>query len=64
MPVKTTGFYMNLIQFVNSHVRPAVVPRLRFPVLWAQTDSQLESSGEHHVGHHPQQTCHTEEEEG
>lgn len=41
---------------VNSHVGPAVVPRLRLPVLWAQTDSQLEGCGEHHVGHHTQQT--------
>lgn len=40
---------------VNSHVGPAVVPCLRLPVLWAQTDSQLEGCGEHHVGHHTQQ---------
>lgn len=46
-------------QAMNSHVGPAVIPCLRFPVLWAQTDSQLEGCGEHHVGHHPQQTWKT-----
>lgn len=45
---------------MNSHVGPAVVPCLRLPVLWAQTDSQLEGCGEHHVGHHTQQTWQTQ----
>lgn len=45
---------------VNLHVGPAVVPRLRLPVLWAQTDRQLEGCGEHHVGHHTQQAWRAE----
>lgn len=45
----------------DSHVGPAVVPRLGLPVLRAQTDGQLEGRGEHHVGHHTQQTWQRQE---
>lgn len=53
----------NVELHVNSHVGPAVVPGLRFPVFWAQADGQLEGCGEHHVCHHTQQTWQPEKKE-
>lgn len=43
---------------MNSLKGPGVAVAVRFEVLWSHRDGGLEHLHEHHVAHHPEQTCH------
>lgn len=41
----------------NSPVGPAIVPRLRLPILRSKVHCDLENGCVHHVGHHTEEPC-------